>query len=731
MEPTELPVETRVKKTRPLGKTEFAELAQGLNNKRIAGNTLTNFIDDINTSNEESIDEGHAPSWVLEKSARNFAEKALTTGNKNWLDMIGEVDTYGGGNYAQTQKGRKIIRDTITSIDTAANARESKEYQKRTRVRADLKQEFTIGFNQVLGMPEGEAKEAAIKASKKDAFDKGFSDIYQSVYNNYDLINTREGLPVILDDKKMIPKALEWINQPENFSTPEAMAAGFTTFLAERNIQIGENQQSKLDKLFKAYTPLEGINEYKELDESIDKFGEDYIKELGVNAKWEPAEVRPVITDQKMVLIKEFRQIFNKHRQDIKDHPDNKQQQFIPYDSWSTDQKENLYKELTVAKEGFFTNVEEAIKTTWDANKPDAKEPGTNDAWNKKYVTLGNYVNRQRLGGEHSLSEKEEGLLENLKAEMKAKWPQKWEEYEDAVRKGEGTHREVVSFGEGADPKDTKAVRGILAEHAFESPAYLQMELNKYLNIGKAKGSKGKVLDTVAQAEVDLFKSGMGKLEDVPAVKKSLTLLDSIISTTFPGWQAGLLSLQNMDIVKKVPSLSLEAIFKIRDAREDIEDAIKAKLKTIILGEGDKEGLRVPYGPLWSDQQREDFNKEARKEIEKEFLSGGFREGEPMSDLIKELKALSPDADTGDTPAQRIEKLNEKIVAGFPQYINKDISGKIVEITGLVDGITDNGIMKELYRKILPTKVIPNSIEDKRTKILKEVAKYYRLLSTP
>jgi len=39
--------------------------------------------------------------------------------------------------------------------------------------------------------------------------------------------------------------------------------------------------------------------------------------------------------------------------------------------------------------------------------------------------------------------------------------------------------------------------------------------------------------------------------------------------------------------------------------------------------------------------------------------------------------------------------------------------------------------MKDLYRKILPEKVIPNSIEDKRIKILKEVAKYYRLLSTP
>ena len=709
---------------------ERNSLAQALNNKRIAGNIVTNFLDDINTSNEESIDEGHAPSWVLEKSAKNIADKALSSGNKNWLDMIGKVETYGGGNYAQTQKGRKIIRDTITLIDNAANTRETKEYQKRTRVRADLKEEFTIGFNRVLGMPDGEEKEALIKIAKADAFNKGISNIYQSVYNNYDLINKREGLPVILDDKEMIPKALEWINQPGNFGTPEAMAAGFTTFLAERNIQVGENQQSKIDKLFKAYTPLEGINEYNELDESIDKFGEDIIKELGVNAKWVPAEVRPVVANQKLVLIREFRQILNQHRQDIKDDPDNKQQQFIPYGAWSADQKDKLYKELTVAKEGFFTNVEEAIKSVWDANKPDAKDAGTNDAWNKKYETLGNYVDRQRLGGVHSLSKKEEEVLKNLKAEMKARWPQKWEEYEEAVRKGEGTHREVISFGEGADPKDTTAIRGILAEHAFESPEYLQMELNKYLNKGTAKGSKGKVLDTVAQAEVDLFKSGMGKLKDVPAVKKSLTLLDSIISTTFPGWQAGLLSLNNMEIVKKVPSLSLEAVFKIRDAREDIEDAIKAKLKTIILGEGDRPGLRVPYGPLWSDQQREDFNKEARKEIEKEFLSGGFREGEPMSDLIKELKALSPDGDTGDTPAQKIEKIGGRIIEGFPQYLNKDISGKIEEIIGLVDGITDNGVMKELYRKILPEEVIPNSIKDKRTEILKEVAKYYRLLST-
>ena len=121
MEPTSLPVERVLKRPPKLRDEERNSLSQVLNNKRIAGNVVTNTIDDINTSNEESIDEGHAPSWVLEKSAKNLAEKALITGNKNWLDMIGEVDTYGGGNYAQTQKGRKIIRDTITLKDSASD----------------------------------------------------------------------------------------------------------------------------------------------------------------------------------------------------------------------------------------------------------------------------------------------------------------------------------------------------------------------------------------------------------------------------------------------------------------------------------------------------------------------------------------------------------------------------------------------------------------------------------
>mgnify|MGYP000197437234 CR=1 FL=1 len=36
--------QTRPEKTRPLGKTEFADLSQKLNNMRIEGNSLTNFI---------------------------------------------------------------------------------------------------------------------------------------------------------------------------------------------------------------------------------------------------------------------------------------------------------------------------------------------------------------------------------------------------------------------------------------------------------------------------------------------------------------------------------------------------------------------------------------------------------------------------------------------------------------------------------------------------------------
>ena len=99
-------------------------LSRKLDNKRIAGNSLTNFIEDINNSNEEAIDQGHQPSWVLEKSALNLAYRAIEEENKNWLDLIGKVNTYGGGNYARTQKGRKIIRDAIAQIDLIKNKKE-------------------------------------------------------------------------------------------------------------------------------------------------------------------------------------------------------------------------------------------------------------------------------------------------------------------------------------------------------------------------------------------------------------------------------------------------------------------------------------------------------------------------------------------------------------------------------------------------------------------------------
>jgi len=689
-----------------LKKEERSHLSQALNNERIGANVLTNFIDDINTSNEESIDEGHAPSWVLEKSARNFAEKALTTGNKNWLDMIGEVDTYGGGNYAQTQKGRKIIRDTITLIDAAANARESKEYLKRTRVRADLKEEFTIGFNQVLGMPEGDKKEALIKLAKKDAFNKGISNIYQTVYNNYDLINKREGLPVILDDKEMMPKVLDWVNQTGNFGTFETMSAAITIFLAERNIKIGENQQSKIDKLLKAYTPLEGINEYKELDESIDKFGEDYIKELGVNAKWEPKEVRPVIANQKIALIKKFRQILNKHRQDIKDDPNNKQQQFIPYDSWSTDQKENLYKELTVAKEGFFTNVEAAIKTAWDNNAPDEKDEGTNDEYNRLSTEHRKLVLLKNTG---ELNETEKLREKELELQIRYRWPEKLKDFQSSLRSLKETYRDTVSFAEGADTEHTEAIRGILAEHAFQSPAYLQMKLVDYYNLEEVAP------DVAALAEIEEFKSGMVTLDKIPTTKESLGMFDKLITNIFPGWQAGLLSLTAMDMVKKIPAISLDALFIIRDNVRLIKASIENKLKT------KTEEYKVPYG-LWSNKQKKDFKTATDIEVERKFLSKD-------SELIRNLKELSPDSnEVRMTDEQVAEQLGSRIQEAFPSYRDQDLSDVGEALIGLVDGTVENDEMRELYRKLLPYNRIPSDIELKRTEILTVIAKYYRLI---
>ena len=720
MEPRSLQWEQAKKKSPPkFGKTESADLSQKLNNRRIAGNTLTNFIDDINTSNEESIDEGHAPSWVLEKSARNFAAKALETGNKNWLDMIGEVETYGGGNYALTQKGRKIIRDTITLIDSASDKRDSDEYTKRQRVHTEKKQWFTTVLSKAFNIEDEDERKEALEGYKKLAFNMGLSDVYQSVYNNYDLIIKREGEPKVLDDDTLIDKLYGYINVPGNFTDYNTMSAGVTTFFAENNIKIGETQQSKIDKVLKAYTPLEGINEYKDLDESINKFGEDYIKELGVDTKYVPKEARTEVLNQRIALIKRWREILNDHRKIVKDDPKNTTKQFVPYGSWNADQKTKLHDDLVSARTDYFENARKAIKEEWDKNTPTANDPTKNAEFDKKYTAHNALVYKQEVG---TLDEDEKNKLKALEIEIEHRWPKKWKEYKDAVRALEKTHRDVVSFAEGADTEHTTVIRDLLAENAFESGPYIQMELNKYYDKEQI------VPDEAAKAEVDLFKTGLVEVEDIPTTKDSLKMFDNLIANIFPGYKEGLLNLSSLDMHKGVSNVPMEALYIIRDKVDEIKTRIKDALRKKI-----KEEYKIPYG-LWSDADKTDFNRNMNAEIRKDFLNWD-KEGD-KAELITQLKGLAPDDPDAETKKrEEIKKRAGLIKNAFPNFRSEDVSTEEIgrKIATIITGTTEHGKLLEMFKRLEPTmhpNNHPRTPDGLKRGILEFIAAYYELVQT-
>jgi hypothetical protein len=229
-------------------------------------------------------------------------------------------------------------------------------------------------------------------------------------------------------------------------------------------------------------------------------------------------------------------------------------------------------------------------------------------------------------------------------------------------------------------------------------------------------------LDEEAKGEIDEFKKGIVSLDEIPTTKESLGMFDKLIANIFPGYQAGLLSLSSMDMVKKVPNIPMDALFIIRNNVRLIKDSIKNKLKLKVAEYG------VPPG-LWSNEQKEDFKTKTDREIETDFIGKN-------SELIKKLKELSPDSNKVNlTPKQEAEKIGVRIKEAFPDYKDKDISGtesinnQVGEaLEGLVDGTTGNDEMRELYRTLLPYNRIPSNIEDKKHDILTLIEQYYTLI---
>ena len=703
-------------------------LSRKLDNKRIAGNSLTNFIEDINNSNEEAIDQGHQPSWVLEKSALNLAYRAIEEENKNWLDLIGKVNTYGGGNYARTQKGRKIIRDAIAQIDLIKNKKEEAAYKKQTRDRAEQEHQFTLSFSRVFNMPEGPDRDSQIELHKKLAFELGLSAKYQSIYLNYDQITEREGKPIELDDGKLVNTVLGYINEPGNFGSTEAMGAGIVTYLAERNIKVGENQQSKIDKLLKSYVPLEKTNEWETLNKSITDFGENYGKKLSVDTKYLPDQVSKEIKTQELFLIRKLREVFNEHRKIVKDSSD--KQQWVPYGSWSTEQKNNLQQSLLKARDDHFDTARSAIKTVYDNNKPPANDPGPNDEFNDKSNALGILYFNEAM--EKGLSPDEQKLKEKLENELFYRWPDKYNQWQKDIKEREKPVIQDISFAEGTDERGdpthkahTEGIRKLLAENAFQGKGFIKRQLRKYYSVNKIDP------DEDSKAEIKEFVDAVKPVEDLAPTQETFSLLDNVIDNIFPGYKAGLLNLASLDVQKSIPGIPLEAHFIIRDTVNTIKDKIKDKLRKRITGEDGKNALNVPYD-LWSNDDKENFNEEIRKEIDKEFFirKGRTEKTKQAKGVIAQLESLAaPTEEDIETPEARGSRLRDSIYGAFPDLKGTDLSGRenYIKLSDRVNTLTELKDVKNVFRKFFPIRIFPKDIEVMKLDILESILQYHKV----
>ena len=713
MEPTTL----QVRRSKPnrggstLNKEESNALSQQLNNKRIAGNTITNFIDDMNTSNEESIDQGHPPSWVLEMTARKLAEKAVLTGNKNWLDVIGKVDTYGGGNYAQTQKGRKIIQDSIDKIDREANSREDREYIKRTRDRADDKLDFEKRLGVLFNMDEGEERDQEMNDLKQEAFNRGWSDIYNKVQNNWGLITTRQGAPTVMDDKGILNEVHSFLNGPNGYSDDyDLMRGSVTTYLAEKGIKVGESQQSKIDSLLKVFTPLSKLKDFKLVEDNIKQFGDDLIKKLTHNSKYTPPEVISEMGTQKTFLMRKLRGTLSKFMNDMQEETG----KYSPPSAWDAKKREELFDALRLDTQTFLDGeFTRGITSKFIEFKPPEKPAPHLDDYNIASARF-RQLRLEKFQGTISPESLEEYI--NLGEKIRIMWPEQWKEYEKAERDLRKPYTPLVSFapigkekGKPVVSKDTQEIRNILTQNAFQSPKYIESKVLGFLS------SVGKKLDDSARAEVDLFKSGVVPIDKIPSTKESLDVFDSIVGNIFPGYQLGLLNLASMDITKKIPGVPIAAIFQIRDAVSDIKKHVELAMGKAIKDNGDK-----PYD-LWSLKQKNEFNRRVNNEIKEKFLN--WKQGakkDKSAEIIKNLKAIS--ADTGDD-ADKEKAAAEQDRAALLTLIDKsDIDlnfddpndGRVgAALKATVDTLTAEGNKEKLQRlftAVRPLEKMPKDI---------------------
>ncbi len=105
---------------------------------------------EINTFLEDAREQGfHDMGKLNQMTAEQIANQALNYGDKDFLDFIYEIKTYGDSNYGQTIAGQNLIRTVSDRIDRQKDDDEQRAYTRYTRNKGMQKEGFMLRLGEL------------------------------------------------------------------------------------------------------------------------------------------------------------------------------------------------------------------------------------------------------------------------------------------------------------------------------------------------------------------------------------------------------------------------------------------------------------------------------------------------------------------------------------------------------------------------------------------------------
>ena len=105
---------------------------------------------EINTFLEDAREQGfHDMGKLNQMTAEQIANQALNYGDKDFLDFIYEIKTYGDSNYGQTIAGQNLIRTVSDRIDRQKDDDEQRAYTRYTRNKSMQKESYMLRLGEL------------------------------------------------------------------------------------------------------------------------------------------------------------------------------------------------------------------------------------------------------------------------------------------------------------------------------------------------------------------------------------------------------------------------------------------------------------------------------------------------------------------------------------------------------------------------------------------------------